>query len=115
SSGQNRSDSSARFCRASSIPGPGSFEHNRLRFLPAQRLSSVAFSNEGKNGVTTSSEQACVEVRGARQNNLKGFDLDLPLGKLTAVDGPGGSEKSSLAFDPIYAEGQGRYVETFSP
>jgi excinuclease ABC subunit A len=56
-----------------------------------------------------------VEVRGARQNNLKGFDLDLPLGKLTVVTGPSGSGKSSLAFDTIYAEGQRRYVETFSP
>jgi excinuclease ABC subunit A len=57
----------------------------------------------------------CVEVRGARQNNLKGVDVDLPLGKLTVVTGPSGSGKSSLAFETIYAEGQRRYVETFSP
>ncbi|MEQ1861288.1 MAG: excinuclease ABC subunit UvrA, partial [Chthoniobacteraceae bacterium] len=57
----------------------------------------------------------CIEVRGARQNNLKGFDLDLPLGRLIVVSGPSGSGKSSLAFDTIYAEGQRRYVETFSP
>ena len=56
-----------------------------------------------------------VEIRGARQNNLKGIDVDLPLGKLTVVTGPSGSGKSSLAFDTIYAEGQRRYVETFSP
>ena len=56
-----------------------------------------------------------VQIRGARQNNLKGFDLDLPLGKLTVISGPSGSGKSSLAFDTIYAEGQRRYVETFSP
>ncbi|MBA3607327.1 MAG: ATP-binding cassette domain-containing protein [Chthoniobacterales bacterium] len=56
-----------------------------------------------------------MEIRGARQNNLKGFDLDLPLGELTVVTGPSGSGKSSLAFDTIYAEGQRRYVETFSP
>src|ERR1700761_3589818 len=56
-----------------------------------------------------------IEVRGARQNNLKGFDLDLPLGKLIVVSGPSGSGKSSLAFDTVYAEGQRRYVETFSP
>jgi excinuclease ABC subunit A len=56
-----------------------------------------------------------VEIRGARQNNLKGIDLDLPLGKLTVITGPSGSGKSSLAFDTIYAEGQRRYVETFSP
>jgi excinuclease ABC subunit A len=58
---------------------------------------------------------ACVEVRGACQNNLKGIDVDVPLGKLTVVTGPSGSGKSSLAFETIYAEGQRRYVETFSP
>src|SRR6187402_677482 len=58
---------------------------------------------------------AFIEIRGARQNNLKGFDLDLPLGKLIVVTGPSGSGKSSLAFDTVYAEGQRRYVETFSP
>ena len=56
-----------------------------------------------------------MEIRGARQNNLKGIDLDLPLGKLSVITGPSGSGKSSLAFDTIYAEGQRRYVETFSP
>jgi excinuclease ABC subunit A len=60
-------------------------------------------------------QASCVEIRGARQNNLKGIDLDLPLGQLTVVTGPSGSGKSSLAFDTIYAEGQRRYVETFSP
>ena len=58
---------------------------------------------------------AFIHVKGARQNNLKGFDLDLPLGKLNVITGPSGSGKSSLAFDTIYAEGQRRYVETFSP
>ncbi|HEX4084302.1 MAG TPA: excinuclease ABC subunit UvrA [Chthoniobacteraceae bacterium] len=56
-----------------------------------------------------------IRIRGARQNNLKGFDLDIPLGRLNVVSGPSGSGKSSLAFDTIYAEGQRRYVETFSP
>jgi excinuclease ABC subunit A len=65
--------------------------------------------------VTAPPDRGCVEIRGARQNNLKGIDLDLPLGKLTVVTGPSGSGKSSLAFDTIYAEGQRRYVETFSP
>ena len=60
-------------------------------------------------------ERGCVEIRGARQNNLKGIDVDLPLGKLTVVTGPSGSGKSSLAFETLYAEGQRRYVETFSP
>jgi len=56
-----------------------------------------------------------IEVIGARQNNLKGINLKLPLGELIVVTGVSGSGKSSLAFDTIYAEGQRRYVETFSP
>jgi len=56
-----------------------------------------------------------IEIRGARQNNLKGIDLDLPLNQLIVVTGPSGSGKSSLAFQTVYAEGQRRYVETFSP
>src|ERR1700755_2615526 len=61
------------------------------------------------------STASAIQIRGVRQNNLKGFDLDLPLGKLIVVTGPSGSGKSSLAFDTLYAEGQRRYVETFSP
>ncbi|HEV2046077.1 MAG TPA: excinuclease ABC subunit UvrA [Chthoniobacterales bacterium] len=68
-----------------------------------------------KERITALAEAGCVEIRGARQNNLKGIDVDLPLGKLTVVTGPSGSGKSSLAFETIYAEGQRRYVETFSP
>src|SRR3984893_13841867 len=56
-----------------------------------------------------------VIVRGARQNNLKGINLDLELNRFHVITGPSGSGKSSLAFDTIYAEGQRRYVETFSP
>ena len=56
-----------------------------------------------------------ITLRGARQHNLKGLDLDIALGKLTVVTGPSGSGKSSLAFHTLYAEGQRRYVETFSP
>src|ERR1700738_4337867 len=64
---------------------------------------------------SVASDPRAIIIRGARQNNLKGFDLDLPLGKFTVISGPSGSGKSSLAFDTIYAEGQRRYVETFSP
>jgi len=56
-----------------------------------------------------------IRLRGVRQNNLKGFDLDLPLGRLTVITGLSGSGKSSLAFETLYAEGQRRYVETFTP
>ncbi len=58
---------------------------------------------------------SAISIRGARQHNLRGLDLDLPLGQLTVVTGPSGSGKSSLAFHTLYAEGQRRYVETFSP
>lgn len=56
-----------------------------------------------------------IRLRGCRQHNLRNLDLDIPLGKLTVVTGPSGSGKSSLAFHTLYAEGQRRYVETFSP
>jgi len=64
----------------------------------------------GKNA-----SSSAIVIRGARQNNLQGIDLDLELNRLHVVTGPSGSGKSSLAFDTIYAEGQRRYVETFSP
>ena len=58
---------------------------------------------------------AVIRIRGARQNNLRDVDLDLPLNELVVVTGVSGSGKSSLVFDTVFAEGQRRYVETFSP
>ncbi|WP_191628874.1 excinuclease ABC subunit UvrA [Pandoraea terrae] len=55
-----------------------------------------------------------IRIRGARQHNLKNLDLDLQTGEMTVVTGPSGSGKSSLVFDTLFAEGQRRYVETFS-
>jgi excinuclease ABC subunit A len=56
-----------------------------------------------------------IRITGARQHNLKNLDLEIPLNQITVVTGVSGSGKSSLAFDTLYAEGQRRYVETFSP
>lgn len=56
-----------------------------------------------------------IRLRGVRQNNLKNLDLDLPLGQLIVVTGLSGAGKSSLVFETLHAEGQRRYVETFSP
>jgi excinuclease ABC subunit A len=55
-----------------------------------------------------------IRIRGARQHNLKNLNLDIQTGEMTVVTGPSGSGKSSLVFDTLYAEGQRRYVETFS-
>jgi len=59
-------------------------------------------------------KQNCIEIRGAREHNLKNIDLTIPRDKLVVVTGLSGSGKSSLAFDTIYAEGQRRYVESLS-
>src|SRR5205085_2181697 len=96
-------------------PANGWRFHRICRPHRVKRLSPVGSRNGKKKSVRALAERGCVEIRGARQNNLKGIDLDLPLGKLSVVTGPSGSGKSSLAFDTIYAEGQRRYVETFSP
>jgi len=56
-----------------------------------------------------------IRLRGVRHNNLKNFDLELPLKQLIVITGLSGSGKSSLAFDTLFAEGQRRYIETFSP
>jgi excinuclease ABC subunit A len=60
------------------------------------------------------SAPASIRIVGAREHNLKGFDVEIPVGQLTVVTGVSGSGKSSLAFDILYAEGQRRYVESFS-
>src|SRR5215467_3488201 len=58
--------------------------------------------------------QNWIKISGAKQNNLKNLDLQIPLNAMTVVTGVSGSGKSSLAFDILYAEGQRRYVESFS-
>ncbi len=58
--------------------------------------------------------QEYIKIRGARENNLKNIDIDIPHKKLIVITGLSGSGKSSLAFDIIYNEGQRRYVESMS-
>ncbi len=65
--------------------------------------------------MTHESAEGNIRIRGAKEHNLKGVDVDIPLGGMTVVTGPSGSGKSSLAMSTLYAEGQRRYVETFSP
>lgn len=55
-----------------------------------------------------------IEIKGAREHNLKDVDISIPKNKLTVITGLSGSGKSSLAFDTVYAEGQRRYVESLS-
>lgn len=64
----------------------------------------MGYKEEGEN----------IVIYGAREHNLKNIDVVIPRNKLTVVTGLSGSGKSSLAFDTIYAEGQRRYLETFS-
>jgi len=70
---------------------------------------------KSKSNNTNRERRELIRVRGARQHNLRCVNVDLPLRQLTVISGVSGSGKSSLAFDTLYAEGQRRYVETFSP
>jgi excinuclease ABC subunit A len=78
-----------------------------------RKLSPPASLSKGE-GRVFDGEAKFLRVRGARQHNLKGVDVDIPRDKLTVFCGPSGSGKSSLAMDTIYAEGQRRYVESLS-
>lgn len=75
-------------------------------------MSAHSKTGKGKSSGNTVIES--IVLRGARQNNLKNLSLELPVNKLIVITGVSGSGKSTLAFDTIYAEGQRRYVETFS-
>src|SRR5262249_35097419 len=75
--------------------------------------STTAATRDG-DGMTDASRDA-ISLRGARQNNLKDLDLDIPLNELIVVTGVSGSGKSSLVFDTLSAEGPRRCVEPFSP
>ena len=102
-------------------------ESHTGRALRALFDAPVRRDVEAKNGRAKSSKKQAlarpdkspfrelpIEVRGARQHNLKGIDVDIPRHKMTVCSGPSGSGKSSLAIDTLYAEGQRRYVESLS-
>ena len=68
----------------------------------------------GKNKMKKYNDTDCIRIKGARVNNLKNVDVDIPRNKFVVITGVSGSGKSSLAFDTLYAEGQRRYVESLS-
>ncbi len=83
--------------------------------MPDQAAAPLSLLSDDAGGPEPARRQAGqIRIRGARQNNLKNLDLDIRTGELTVVTGPSGSGKSSLVFDTLFAEGQRRYVETFS-
>ncbi len=88
-------------------------KNDKIKSAPAKKQKST------ENGQTTATpnlvvEGGQIEIYGAREHNLKGVDLTIPRNKLICFTGLSGSGKSSLAFDTVYAEGQRRYMETFS-
>jgi excinuclease ABC subunit A len=105
---------------ASCIAKAGRNERRRGYILPAQlgdrrTPDDLSGAFQTRIAPTMPQRHECIRIVGARQNNLRNLSLDLPLGELTVITGVSGSGKSSLAFDTLYAEGQRRYVETFSP
>ena len=87
----------------------------RKAAFPAYTVDIYSLASIGRITAMSRPSRPAIRIHGARQNNLKNLSLELPLGELTVITGVSGSGKSSLAFDTLYAEGQRRYVETFSP
>jgi excinuclease ABC subunit A len=84
------------------------------RVLEPRPVSKTKKSKKTTKRKSSEAGLTTITIRGARQHNLKGVDLDIPRHKMTVCSGPSGSGKSSLAIDTLYAEGQRRYVESLS-
>src|ERR1700730_3009348 len=102
-SAYNRGRCTAHFCRRPS------------RATPESPMNDLSAARPGDAAALNDEERDTIRIRGARQNNLKNLDVDLPLGELIGVPGRSGSGRCSLGFDPLYAEAQRRYGGTFSP
>ena len=89
-------------------------ESPKVRKFESLLSATPGLSDSTTSGLSDTPSFSAVKVRGARQNNLRNLDVDLPLHTFTVVTGVSGSGKSSFAFDTVYAEGQRRYIETFS-
>ena len=87
---------------------------NLLDLLISKQRNSPVRPTVGKRVKTASGELDHIQIRGAREHNLKSINVDIPKRKLVVLTGVSGSGKSSLAFDTLYAEGQRRYVESLS-
>jgi excinuclease ABC subunit A len=74
----------------------------------------MSFKNEPHDIINVAMKKDLIKIRGAKENNLKNIDVDIPKNKLIVLTGLSGSGKTSLAFDTLYAEGQRRYVESLS-
>ena len=99
-------------------PGEGDEDAavHRHEALPSARIYTLSpLAGRGQPCNSRGMPRRYIEVVGARQNNLKGVSVRIPIGAVTAVTGVAGAGKSSLAFDVLYAEGHRRYAETFSP
>ena len=90
--------------------------NGKARFIHSLPVDSMVYPVPRRPHMTLiKMNDPAIKIKGARQHNLKNLDLEIPLHRFTVVTGVSGSGKSSLALDTLYAEGQRRYVETFSP